>query len=47
MTGSFKLINLPLLSQMKLGLLKLRNNGISVSSKQTLVEAGQLNASNA
>lgn len=32
---------------MKLGLLKLRNSGISVSSKQTLVEAGQLKASNA
>jgi len=31
---------------MKLGVLKLRNNGISISSKHMLVEAGHLKASN-
>ena len=46
-SGRFQIRNLPFLSQMKLGLLKLRNSGISISSKQTLVESGHLKASNA
>jgi hypothetical protein len=46
-TGHFQLRGLPFLSQMKLGVLKLRNNGISISSKHMLVEAGHLQAANA
>ena len=41
-SGKFTLINLPFLSQMKFGVLKLRNNGISVSAKQNLIDISKL-----
>ena len=45
-TGYFKIENLPFLSQMKLGLLKLRNNGITMSSKQAMIESLDMHAKN-
>jgi hypothetical protein len=39
-------MNTPFLDQMKLGLLKLRNNGITMSSKQAWMESLDLHASN-